>query len=772
MRFAALLAIATFAAAQTPDRAPRPEEWGYRPAENATVAVNPPAFSWVSDGAQYRYDLQWARSADFSGATMKEGLKWSVYTHNRALTPGAYFWRYRIVKSDGGKSAWSRARQFKVPAGAMEFPQPSMDELRARIPKQHPRLFVTAADLPKLREFAAGAGRSQFEALRKRGDALLTAEPTPEPTVMGNSSNPETVAYWWPNRMQTVRACQEAETLAFLYLMTGEAKYGAAARKWTLHLAAWNPDGPTNWRLNDEAAMPILHRMARAYDWAYAALNEEDRGKVRAALGRRAADAWKGGQTGEGWGHLNRPYNSHGNRSWHKLAENALATWGESPESEKYLDFAVTKFFGAYPVWADEDGGWHEGLAYWAGYMTKIRWWIDMARTAFGIDSFRKPYFAHFADYALYTAPPGSPESGLGDLAFRPPSPGWSFVGYFAAAARNPYWTWWNEQWKIPADRDEPALGFLWSSRPVVAAKAPADLPPSKLFRGVGVAILNTTLIDSANNVQVRFKSSPFGRQSHGHDPHNAFTLNAYGEALLVNNVYRDLYGSPFHKGWCWSTKSQNALLVNGEGQRAHTANPDGKIVVFETNAKYDYVVGDATAAYEGKVKSYRRHILFAKPDVVVVADEVEPAAAGTLQVMLHAQAAFDLDQAGQSISLERSKAGVVVNYAASAPFELKQWTGYSPEPNWKYLKDASKTAIPPQWHVEASVKAGAEKTWLVTVLRPYRKGRKPSEKVEVKRAPGQVTVRTGGRTLTLPPRIFSTRCSHSARSSERRVRT
>ena len=753
MRLAAILALASFAVAQTPDRAPRPEEWGYRPAENDTVAVNPPSFSWVSDGNQYRYDLQWSKAADFAGATTKEKLAWSVYTHNRALAPGSYYWRYRILKPRGEPSPWSRARRFTVPASAVEFPQPSMEELRARIPQQHPRLFVTAADLPRLRAYAAGAGRTQFEALRKRADALLTAEPTPEPTVMGSSSNPQTVNFWWANRVQTQKACFEAETVAFVYLITGEAKYGEAARKWTLHLAAYNPDGPTNWRLNDEAAMPILHRMARAYDWSYAVLSDAERAKVRAALARRALDVWKSGQAGEGGGHLNRPYASHANRSWHKLAENALATWGELPESERYLEFAVTKFFGAYPVWADDDGGWHEGLAYWAGYMTKIRWWIDLARTGFGIDAFRKPYFAHFADYALYTAPPGSPEGGLGDLAFRPPSPGWSFVGYFAAAARNPYWTWWVEQWKIPADREEPALGFLWSAIPRVEAKAPADLPASKLFQGVGVAILNTSLTDPTGNVQVRFKSSPFGRQSHGHDPHNSFILTAFGEPLLVNNVYRDLYGSPFHKDWCWTTKAQNALLVDGAGQRAHTADPDGRIVTFETNSKYDYVVGEAAAAYQGKLKSYRRHILFAKPDVVVIADEVEPAAAGALQVMLHGQAPFELNQTGQSIALERARAGVLVDYAAAAPFELKQWTGYSPEPNWTYLKDTSKSVIPPQWHVEASVKAGAEKTWLVTVLRPYRKGQKPSGKVEVVRTPTLVTVRTAGRTLTLPPR-------------------
>ena len=58
----------------------------------------------------------------------------------------------------------------------------------------------------------------------------------------GCKENKELVKYWWPNREQTQRACGEAETIAFVYLITQEPKYAEAARKWVLHLASWNPD--------------------------------------------------------------------------------------------------------------------------------------------------------------------------------------------------------------------------------------------------------------------------------------------------------------------------------------------------------------------------------------------------------------------------------------------------------------------------------------------------------------------------------------------------
>ena len=138
--------------------------------------------------------------------------------------------------------------------------------------------------------------------------------------------------------------------------------------------------------------------------------------------------------------------------------------------------------------------------------------------------------------------------------------------------------------------------------------RPPTDLPPSKVFRGIGVASLHTTLRDSRDDVHFLFKSSPFGTQSHGHNPHNTFQLNAYGEALLTTCVYRDLHGSKFHYQWAHSTVAHNGVLVDGQGQIPHTPAPHGQIVQARLTPEWDYVVGDATAAYGDRLVRYRRH--------------------------------------------------------------------------------------------------------------------------------------------------------------------
>jgi len=186
----------------------------------------------------------------------------------------------------------------------------------------------------------------------------------------------------------------------------------------------------------------------------------------------------------------------------------------------------------------------------------------------------------------------------------------------------------------------------------------------------LGIGLRRQHFLDAAENVQIRFKSSPFGRQSHGHDPHNSFTLNAYGDALLVNCVYRDWHGSDFHTKWCWSTKAHNAMLVNGEGQKPHSPDPFGNIVAWDFQEGADYAA-----------------------------------------------------ESTQSLALEQEKAGVMIHYSAPEPLCFRQWSGYEPEIDEDYLESTNRPGFPMQWHLEASTSTKHEYMFVLTVLRLYRKG-------------------------------------------------
>ena len=718
------------------NRPPKPDELGYRP-EDATVSlVNPPSMVWLHEPEAAKYCVQWSRQSNFVESVTIDAIPFNTYTYSESLIPGKYFWRYRYINKKNETSDWSQIRTYTIPPESVQFPMPSRAQQKERVPQTHPRLFLRPEDLPQIRSICLGTAPSniaaqsrypktdlefcqaQFRAIQKRADQLLLGEPTPEPTIRGSNRDDKTRSAWWPNREQALKACGEAETLAWTYLITGEKQYGEAARKWILHLAAWDPDGPTNFQLNDEAAFPLLHRLPRAYDWAYNALSSDDRDKVRKVMLRRATDVWKSGQVGYGYGHFNKPFNSHANRAWHKLGECAIAFYKEIPEAENWLDFAVNKFHACYPVWADDDGGWHEGLSYWAGYMTKAVWWLHISKNSLAVDGFKKPFFTNIGDFPIYLAPPHSPNMGFGDLSFRPPSGGWgSFLDYFARGNGNGHLAWYMDQYNMKPETGIMGILYRIGLPPAPKAQAPIDLAPSKVFKGIGIASLHLNLTNSLSDIHLLFKSSPFGSQSHGHNPQNSFELNAFGDELLSTCVYRDYHGSKFHYQWAHSTIAQNAVLVNNQGQVMHKAGPLGRIVDFELNKEYDYVDGDATPAYDGRMTHYNRRILFSKPDFIIIYDDLAASEPSTFQFMLHSLKSFTLNPDKNELAVERSRAGVVIQYLSPVDLNYRQWDGFDPKPQKEF---------PNQWHVEASTQSKERQMHMLTLIAPYASGNKP----------------------------------------------
>jgi hypothetical protein len=749
-----LAGSAALAAAALPleQRPAKPDEWGYRPADGASSATNPPSLTWIMDTRATSYTVQWSTDREFPAAatTSVERVAWPTYTHRTAWAPGAYFWRYRYADKDGQVSEWSVARRVVVTAHATVLQMPNREDQRAAVPTQHPRLFLRPEDLPRLRELAAGREKAAFAALRQAADAIVKAGPTPEPAYKGSArdkDNAELVKYWWPNREQTEKACGEAETLAFVYLISGDKRYGEAARKWVLHLAGWDPKGNTNFALNCEAGKPMLFRPARAYDWAWDMFAPEERAKIQAAMRERVLDAWNSGEVARGVGHLQRPFNSHGNRVWHKIAEAGIAFLDEIPEAPQWVDYAVNKFFACYPVWSDDDGGWHEGVSYWSGYQSKAVWWLQVAQSALKIDGLKKPFFAQVGDYPLYIAPPNSPNAGFGDLSFRPLAAP-SFLEYHLRARSRSgdggnaaYWHWWAKAKQMPANAG--VLGFLYRANlpELPAAKAPADLPASKVFRGIGVASLHTTLLDSRDDVHFLFKSSAFGSQSHGHNPQNSFQLNAYGEALLVANGYRDLHGSKFHYHFVHATRSHNAVLVDGEGQIPHSVAAKGRMAREELTPRYDYIAGDATEAYGPRLQKAWRHTVFVKgpQPFVVIYDELVAPQPATFQFMLHGLAAFTFDAARGRARVEQPKAAVDIAYLAPVPVSFRQTDGFMPKPTREF---------PNHWHLEAGTEERRRELGMATVLVPQRSGAAPEWDARRSEREGAVVieVRIGGR--------------------------
>ncbi|MCX7887593.1 MAG: hypothetical protein N3B01_10130, partial [Verrucomicrobiae bacterium] len=55
---AVLLCVGATRTPQVSNRPPRPDEWGYRPADGETVRLNPPSLTWVHEREAVSYTVQ------------------------------------------------------------------------------------------------------------------------------------------------------------------------------------------------------------------------------------------------------------------------------------------------------------------------------------------------------------------------------------------------------------------------------------------------------------------------------------------------------------------------------------------------------------------------------------------------------------------------------------------------------------------------------------------------------------------------------------------
>ena len=416
----------------------QPGEWGFRPAEGSVSQVTPPGFSWRPQEGAASYDLQCTRDSGFGEVEYEaRGVTFNVHCPPRTLSPGRWFWRFRFYNQAGVASEWSKGRMFTVAEGANALPLPSRSDLLARIPQGHPRLFVRPEQLPELRRRAKTDLAVQYEDLVAASEKLLRdPPPTEEPPLYPEGTVRLSEAWrkiWWPNREYTIAVLNGAATLAFTRLVGGREEYGQLARELLMACAAWDPKGATGFRYNDEAGMPYAYYFSRTYSFVNDLLTEAEREQCRRVMRIRGKEMYEHLCPRFLW----HPYGSHDTRSWHFLGEVGVAFLDEIPEAADWVWFAANVFANTYPVWSDDDGGWHQGMSYWRSYVQRFTWWSDVMQQAMRINAFDKPYFSKVGYYPIYLQPPGTRGGGFGDLTARLESRNnCGVMALFAARAR------------------------------------------------------------------------------------------------------------------------------------------------------------------------------------------------------------------------------------------------------------------------------------------------------------------------------------------------
>jgi hypothetical protein len=253
------------------------------------------------------------------------------------------------------------------------------------------------------------------------------------------------------------------------------------------------------------------------------------------------------------------------------------------------------------------------------------------------------------------------------------------------------------------------------------------------------------------DDVQVVFKSSPFGTQSHGYEANNSFLLWAYGQRLLIRSGYRDSYGTEHHRRWMWSTRSVNNITVDGCGQLAHSASSQGNIAAFKTSPSIDIVTGEAGSAYrsdseEPLLDRFTRTILFVKPELVIVFDRLVARQDSTFEYWLHATNKFAVTNQ-REINLQVENVGCAISLLAPEELTFSQTDQYDPNPRPRIKLR--------EWHLTASTPSKAKAVEFVALYRPYRDGDDPPHEEKLTRINGGYLLKadlTDGRVVALLP--------------------
>ncbi|MEM9983600.1 MAG: heparinase II/III family protein [Bacteroidota bacterium] len=488
----------------------------------------------------------------------------------------------------------------------------------------------------------------------------------------------------------------KAQTLAFVYQMTGETSYAQKAYEfaevvcrlplWTLQahefeiiysrVWPWNvDDDQVNFNF-DLGSATTGQTLAWVYDWTYDALSKPQRDRLRGALLEKAITPVRGDYEFHWWAASYRC-------NWTGVCNGglgmvALALLKEYPQ----LADVVAESYNRIDLMMNQlgvDGGWQEGGSYWRYGMDRSALFAyALKRASEGkYNLFENERLqANPVTFPIYLFVPPDRSVNFGD-AHDHRIGGSDFFNLLTTETQSPTGAWYREAFLGPGK----GMLDLIFPRPSVAAKAPVQT--SRHFRDIVWWVMRSRFTDE-NKVTVAGKVGKSDDPHHGHLDVGHFILFWRGEDFLKDSG-RPYYDEEYFDEARWdypqaSSAGHNVISVNGEGQipgklkgQPFNYEVGGKVLRFSSSPEQDYVLMDPTRAYPGQeLKAWQRHLSLDKVhDVTLVRDEITTASEGSaVSLRYHSGAQLDVQD---SLVLLRGKNGsMALIPLCQDPWELR----------------------------------------------------------------------------------------------------
>ena len=708
--FAAGHLLVEESAAQVAFPTERPKDGNFnRPVDDTSLDISPPGFCWWRAGRRDKVQYQ-LTILDSSEKTVYQSpvLRDPVHVPTKVLAAGDYTWTVSAIV-DGDSSATLGPRSFKILEDAVPLPWIEPSELLRKIPEAHPRLLFPAAQQEELRATLSTTRKKPYAELLAIADKALELEIMAKPTFDRFDRKKE-----YAQRRTDYRASYHQFTrtyhkgmlpLAAVYVLSGERRYGEAAKAHLLNLVDWEVDGIASLESSfDEIGLRIQRTAAQAYDWLYDLMTPEEREKVKAMLIAHGNAMLARLEERD---FLNKSAYSHDGRLPGYLIEFSIAL-AEEPVAQEWMDYALRTIMTVFPHWAGAEGGWAEGVNYSLSYNDRFITPLHSLNLATGHDLLQMPFFRKFPHFLMYNVAPSGEVVPFGDGEHKNISRRmdelYSILYFHSLRNQDPATRWWIDL--LPRENLEPdRLGVLHRLLlpDTLTPVPPRDLPLDRAFRGVGWSVFHSELARPKDDLMVMFKSSPYGPVSHSHADQNSFVIMKGGQALAIPGGERfPQHGSPFHEQYTQQTIAHNALLIDGKGQRNRDATARGKIVDFRSSRNLAYVAGDARDCYPSPLAKYVRHVVFVRPSLLVVLDELEAETPVEISWLMHTKEKSSLNLESQSFTARRNDERMAVSLTSSAgSLTLSQTDQWPMKPKEGYPMVEAPDP-PKQWHFKA----------------------------------------------------------------------
>ncbi|SFA72321.1 Fibronectin type III domain-containing protein [Cohnella sp. OV330] len=698
----------------------------FKPEEALVTTQNPPDFGWPYVPGADQYALEVSRKADMSEVVhQQQTLTSNLYNFPEAFETGTWYWRVRYHKPSTGWSAWSTVRKFRITEGAVPFEVPAIDALIDNVTPQHPRILTRPEELAGFRALAQTSGKAVFDATlvayNQSKNAPLLTEPTfPYPDDY-NKNAPEYVDAIRELKRYVDPAISRIMDAAFVYLITGDPAIGDDAKRQLLNLASWDPDGATKYSINDQVDRAISYRSAYVYDWIYDRLSPEEREQVQEMISYRTERMMHDLVVDQPMQQY--PYDSHGWTNFGFVGVIATALLHDVPEASDWYRQVVPAYINLLPPWGGEDGSWSQGTGYWQWSSSANKEFMDILLTSSGFNLYDKAFSRNEGLYPLYAFPHNSRKGVFGDdNQYVPGGTSVSILNRLAQMYGDP-----RLKWGAQAIGAIPAMGIsdYFYGDAELPVRPPVDLPRAKWFPTTGLVAMHSELYDP-DRVSFYFRSSPYGSYNHNHADQNGFIIQAYGESLAVETGFYDFYNSEHHRDFTRQTLATNAITIDGgKGQPINNIDADGRILGFVTSPDFDATSGDASAAYGGALSKALRHVIYLRPDMFVVIDDLATTIPGgtNFEWRMHAEDQMELDEDGAGATIYKGDAALKLRFYAPGQLESTIST--------KFI-GINGTEVKPKDITDEQVhaafvtpKTGAVK--LVSTMAPYKRGGEPN---------------------------------------------